>query len=334
VSGAASISLPPDGGHRHLLIGGTGRAGTSFLVRYLAGLGLDTHLGRRGEADWDEAANAGLEDTLLPGMAADALPYVVKSAWLHEWIDDALAQGSAFRVDAVIVPVRPLHEAAASRVVLEMRAIHEKAPWMAERERSWDQWGGAAGGGVFSLHPLDQARVLAVGFHHLLERVVRADVPLVLLDFPRLVLDADYLFERIAPVVSLPPGMDLAQARNVHRRVADASKVRIDSELGAPGAGPQAPGLEALDQVAIRRELVRVRGEVQSRDAGLAGAAAERARMQAELDRLAAENEALCREITDIRARETVLRHEANAQQQMPLWRRMIGRLHRHAPPD
>ena len=35
---------------RHLLIAGTGRAGTSFLVRYLAELGLDTHLGRHRES--------------------------------------------------------------------------------------------------------------------------------------------------------------------------------------------------------------------------------------------------------------------------------------------
>jgi hypothetical protein len=45
---------------RHLLIAGTGRAGTSFLVRYLTELGLDSRLRRYGEnAGWDENANAG-----------------------------------------------------------------------------------------------------------------------------------------------------------------------------------------------------------------------------------------------------------------------------------
>jgi len=33
---------------RHLVISGTGRAGTSFLVRWLTEMGLDTHLSRRG----------------------------------------------------------------------------------------------------------------------------------------------------------------------------------------------------------------------------------------------------------------------------------------------
>src|SRR5208337_3522572 len=37
---------------RHLIIAGTGRAGTSFLVRYLTELGLDTILTREGEAAW------------------------------------------------------------------------------------------------------------------------------------------------------------------------------------------------------------------------------------------------------------------------------------------
>ena len=77
---------------RHLLIAGTGRAGTSFLVRYLAKLGLDTQLSRTGaDANWDDAANAGLETLLLPG-AAD-LPYVIKSPWTYQVIHQALAAG-------------------------------------------------------------------------------------------------------------------------------------------------------------------------------------------------------------------------------------------------
>jgi hypothetical protein len=39
---------------------------------------------------------------------------------------------SRFKIDAFIVPVRDLVEAATSRVVLERRAIHQHNPWMAE----------------------------------------------------------------------------------------------------------------------------------------------------------------------------------------------------------
>ena len=47
----------------HLAIAGTGRAGTSFLVRYLTELGLDTHLARHGEdGSWDEVPQCGIGD--------------------------------------------------------------------------------------------------------------------------------------------------------------------------------------------------------------------------------------------------------------------------------
>ena len=94
---------------RHLLIAGTGRAGTSFLVRYLHALGLDTHIARQGDRQWDEAAQAGLEDIPL-GLAPGSLPYVVKSPWLTECIDQVLAEG-AIAIDAVVIPVRDLAEA-------------------------------------------------------------------------------------------------------------------------------------------------------------------------------------------------------------------------------
>lgn len=78
---------------RHLVIAGTGRAGTSFLVRYLTELGLDTTLTRKGDAaGWDVEANAGLEDLVVAGKS---LPYVVKSAWMGEYIEQILKQDSS-----------------------------------------------------------------------------------------------------------------------------------------------------------------------------------------------------------------------------------------------
>ena len=81
----AAATAPP--ATHHLVIAGTGRAGTSFLVRYLTELGLDTSLSRQGEAAfWDEAANAGLEEFPIVGSGAN-LPYVVKSPWTGDCIE-------------------------------------------------------------------------------------------------------------------------------------------------------------------------------------------------------------------------------------------------------
>lgn len=248
----------------HLFIAGTGRAGTSFLVRFLTELGFDTHLSRRSDAAaWDENANAGLEDA--PFLDADNdLPYVIKSPWLYACIDEALSNGT-FRADAVLIPVRDLTEAATSRSVVERRAIHQSAPWMSEQNPSWEEWGQVPGGIIYSLNPIDQGRLLAVGFHHLVQRLVAADIPVVFLAFPRLVEDAAYLVDKLRPL--LPPGIGEDAACAAHARVADRSKVRVGNELQGTGRPPRpqhvrGPGYASpaeLEAAALKRELARLR---------------------------------------------------------------------------
>ena len=200
----------------HLLITGTGRAGTSFLVKYLAELGLDTHREHPDGASWDEAAHAGLEDLLLLEQPKH-LPYVIKSPWLTEYIDQVLARDDIV-IDGVIIPVRNLVEAATSRAVVEMQHRYAGVPGMAQLERSWESWGLTAGGIVFSLNPIDQARLLAVGFHSLFAFSPRLTSPRSFLAFPRIIEDADYLFAKVQPL--LPLGISLEQAREAHRCVA------------------------------------------------------------------------------------------------------------------
>lgn len=293
---------------RHLLIAGSGRTGTSFLVRYLTAAGLETHLSRRGGVAWfDEQANAGLEDFPLSKLDPD-LPYVVKSPWTYELIDELLAD-PVIRVDAVIVPMRDLVEAAASRVVLEQRSIHQHSPWMAGLDRSWTAHGHTPGGVVYSLEPLDQARILAMGFHHLLERLVRADIPVRLLSFPRLVEDPDYLYDQLRPW--LPGDLGREQARTVHRRVADRRKVRVGGELARAAQEPAAaaPSFHDLDRIALGREIERIRRQLTDAEATVRTAGAEhdqvQARLQAELEGragLQAEMEALQRKLDEAQA--------------------------------
>jgi hypothetical protein len=252
---------------RHLLIAGTGRAGTSFLVRYLAELGLDTHLGRFGEnAAWDDEANAGLESAPITGLDGD-LPYVVKSPWLYQFIDDLLTD-NRFVTDAVVVPVRDLAEAAESRSIIERRAIHQNAPWISEFGRTWEQWCHVPGGITYSLNPIDQGRLLAVGFHHLLQRLIAADIPIIFLAFPRFIDDATYLFEKLRPI--LPRLVDHKTACSAHQRVADPAKVRVGKEIEALPVTDRVPSArsmgyasaESLELIAVRRELTRLRKQI------------------------------------------------------------------------
>jgi hypothetical protein len=240
----------------HLLIAGTGRAGTTFLVEYLAECGLDTHIARDQYRGYDEDANAGLED--LPLNDPDA-PYVIKSPWLFEYVERVLADEQTV-VDAVVIPMRGIVEAAASRTVNELRARHAM-PGLHEDCKQWETWGTTAGGVVYSLNPIDQARLLALGFHELLHALVKRNVPIVLLDFPRFIEDPDYLHDALS--ATLGDSVDRASALRAHARVAEPSKVRIGRELAEPAAGAEAvgtprlafPNHAALDRSALKREL-------------------------------------------------------------------------------
>jgi hypothetical protein len=238
----------------HLLIAGTGRAGTSFLVQYLAACGLDTHLARNPEDRLDENANAGLED--FPANNAD-LPYVIKSPWLYEFVDELLERDN-IEVDAVIIPMRDLVEAAASRVANELRARLGQEAIPGELTL-WHTWGSTPGGVVYSLNPIDQARLLSMGFHRVVHACVKKRVPLIFLEFPRFIADGEYLYKQLQPILK---GIDLSTAMLAHAKTARPDKVRIGGELASSTnitKGDLFPDFDALDRVALHREITNAR---------------------------------------------------------------------------
>jgi hypothetical protein len=266
----------------HLLIAGTGRAGTSFLVRWLAATGLRTHLATHKTPMWDEGANAGLED-LPVGTSRQAAPYVMKSPWLVEVIDDVLANPRIV-LDGVIIPVRDLTEAATSRVVQELQTAHRRHPWMSSLNRSFEQWGTTPGGVVYSLDPVDQARLLAVSFHRLVQRLVRADIPVVLLDFPRLAQDADYLFGKLRRFVPATR----KQAREAHAGIADPEKIRVGRELAAMDAAAEPDPVrephDILEAMALRREVRRLADALAKAERAATAQQKQLAALRAKLD--------------------------------------------------
>jgi len=44
-------------------------------------------------------------------------------------------------IEAAIIPVRDLVDAATSRVVVELHNIHHRTPLMSEIDRTWEDWG-------------------------------------------------------------------------------------------------------------------------------------------------------------------------------------------------
>lgn len=218
------------------MIAGTGRAGTSFLVRFLGACGLDT-----GEPElfFDARARAGLESNLLDERA----PYVVKDPWLFAYCDQI--DPDEVEVEALLVPIRDLTAAATSRILQERIAMADS--YWSDLPPS-DVHGLVAGGAVYSLDPVDEARILAVGFHRLILWATARQIPLFLLEFPRIVTDAEYLVDTLWPW--LGSRCDRERAMCAFASVADRDLVRVDgTQVSSPAE--RASEAENLDRAAM-----------------------------------------------------------------------------------
>lgn len=220
---------------RHAVIAGTGRAGTTFLVQFLAACGVP--VGDLSTSMYFAEAHAGLERRL----GDHDLPYLFKDPLFHEGLDAVDELG--ITLDALIVPMRDLREAAMSRVLRERTHIATKLGASGTRET----FSAVPGGITYSLSVEDQERILAVGRTRLLTWAVQRSVPMYLVAFPRIVDDADYLIDVLWPW--LQQFCDRKQARAAHHETADPSLVSIRDGAAAI-ADPGREQAERLDQAA------------------------------------------------------------------------------------
>jgi hypothetical protein len=163
-----------------IFISGTGRAGTTFLIRLLTKMGEDT--GFEGDLlehpSYFPSANAGLE---LDIFKKDN-PRIVKSPFLCDQVDTVLSTG--MRIDHVIIPVRSFHEAAASRERIQIEGDLRNAEDVP--------------GGLWDVTPgMTQEEVLRKKFSTLVEALVRNEIPMTFMSFPRLACDPEYLFVKL-----------------------------------------------------------------------------------------------------------------------------------------
>ena len=106
---------------KHIVIGGTGRAGTSFLVALLTKLGFDTGF-TPATLRLHPLSRAGLELDIRRKNA----PYIVKNPWLSQTLSEAL-EDPDIRIEHAIVPVRSMVAATASRRRVDRLAKREGA---------------------------------------------------------------------------------------------------------------------------------------------------------------------------------------------------------------
>ena len=171
----------------HVIISGTGRAGTTLLVELLTAAGIDTGYSAKGEIFANR--DSGLEQNIWDPDA----PYVVKMPFLCDLLDELMATGG-YAIDHAIVPVRDLYAAAESRRDVMRRTTSPSAAVT-------QTLGPGVPGGLWgTMDPAAQEAVLAKKFHRLLHTIARYEIPLTLLEFPRLAQDAPYLYRHIQPI--------------------------------------------------------------------------------------------------------------------------------------
>jgi hypothetical protein len=198
-----------------VIITGTGRAGTTFLVHLLTELGQDTGItAKTWRKKFYPGCQAGLEHNLLDPET----PYIVKNPALCETLPAALATGR-FAIDHVYIPIRELDDAAASRL------------------RHGGENGSVPGGLWGTADPARQRAVLAEHFHRLVHVLVLHEIPHTFLHFPRLVADPGYTFQRLAFVL---PGVPRADFDAAFGRIADPSLVHTFA-AGAATVPPERP---------------------------------------------------------------------------------------------
>jgi hypothetical protein len=199
----------------HLIISGTGRAGTTFLVQLFTVLGLDTGFSDLQSAMY-ENCDAGMEkDIHLP----DA-PYIIKTPWLCDYLDEVLEAGNRV-IDHAIVPVRDLYSAAQSRRDVSSRTDPALYP------------AGIPGGLWHTNKPEQQEAVLTDELYKLIYTLARRDIPLTLLHFPKLIHDPDYLFRKLEFAL---PGIGKAEFLEAFQRVVKPELVHTFTAQPVAGA--------------------------------------------------------------------------------------------------
>ncbi len=226
---------------RHVIITGTGRSGTSFLVELLTHLQLDTGWKteqlsissmenkasreqpsrQRDVLDknftypaWDPIARAGLEKSIFDNNA----PYIVKAPGFCDFAEEVLERDD-IGLDHIFVPIRDLSAAAESRRTV-VRSNEKQLPLLARVRSRLSRAKRAklyAGGMIktSSLQPGDLEQVLSEQLYKLMLSLASSDVPITLIRYPKLTIDSSYLFRKLTPILQ---GISVEQFSTVFSR--------------------------------------------------------------------------------------------------------------------
>jgi len=163
-----------------ILIAGPGRSGTTLLVKLLDGLGFDTGV---DQLTFDEVSRAGLEYDLEEPGAPEVVKAPKVSSQLRQMIECRRILPE--EIDWLVIPLRSLEDAAASRVAVAFERRNLNAP----------------GGLVGTKRPGRQQAQLGEDLYALLETAALYELAVITLAYPRFALDTMYAFRRLEPML-------------------------------------------------------------------------------------------------------------------------------------
>jgi hypothetical protein len=206
---------------RHVVISGTGRAGTTFLVELLTHLGLDTGYSLDElRTRKDSRARAGLEHDIRKAGS----PYIVKSPHFCDYADE-VARMTEIAIEHVFIPMRDLRAAAESRRFVSESAAREFS--FVERVIRKLRNRTVRGGLWQTSSAAHQETVLLQQLYKLTLALSGTMIPVTLLRYPRLVKDASYLYDKLSPILR---DVDRARFTSAFDRVADVKIVHSFSK--------------------------------------------------------------------------------------------------------
>tara|TARA_Y100001938_G_scaffold139309_1_gene206001 strand:- start:2484 stop:3044 length:561 start_codon:yes stop_codon:yes gene_type:complete len=182
-----------------ILITGTGRSGTSFLMRLFTHLGMDTGFTKK-QSDMfvDNKQNAGLENLNLHTDNR-----IHKAPHFAEMIDDI---NEKFKIDHVIVPMRDLYKSAKSR----------------------ESVGGLnSAGGLWKANNLEEQIIHnSKLFYNLIYDLTKNNIKYSILHFPNIVYDYNEIYKPLSWLFD-EYGITEEVFKVKHDKIKDLKKIRI-----------------------------------------------------------------------------------------------------------
>ena len=183
-----------------MIITGTGRAGTTFLVQLLTALDVETGFRDIYENVY-ENCHAGMEKDIHDPSA----PYLIKDPSLCDELAQIVESGICV-IDHVFIPVRDLEAAAMSRISVSQQARkfqtkkfqkgHLRFLFTGARDKR-----AVPGGLIGTDNPEEQSHILTEKLYRLIYAISVFDIPHTFLHFPRIIQDPRYLHQKLAPII-------------------------------------------------------------------------------------------------------------------------------------